>query len=35
VPRERLLAELVQADPGLPQELADALPDTIDDLVRV
>lgn len=32
VSRERALASLVQADPQLSRELADALPDTIDDL---
>ncbi len=32
VPRERALASLVQADPGLRRDLAEALPDTIDDL---
>jgi prevent-host-death family protein len=32
VPRERLLASIVQADPGLRRDLADALPDTVDEL---
>lgn len=32
VPRERVLASLVQADPELARELAEALPDTTDDL---
>jgi prevent-host-death family protein len=32
VPRQRVLENLVQADPGLKQELAELLPDTIDDL---
>ncbi len=32
LPRERALASLVQADPGLRRDLAEALPDTIDDL---
>jgi prevent-host-death family protein len=32
VPRERALASLTQADPGLGHDLAKALPDTIDDL---
>jgi prevent-host-death family protein len=32
VPRERALAVLTQADVGLRQELAEALPDTIDEL---
>lgn len=32
VSRQRALATLVQADPALRDELADALPDTIDDL---
>lgn len=32
VSRQRVLATLVQADPALRDELADALPDTIDDL---
>jgi prevent-host-death family protein len=32
VPRERVVAALVQADPALRGELADALPDTIDQL---
>jgi prevent-host-death family protein len=31
VPRERLMARFVQADPGLRQDLADALDDTIED----
>ncbi len=32
VPRDRVLAGLTQADPGLRDELAGALPDTIDEL---
>lgn len=32
VPRERALAALRQADPGLRQDLDEALPDTIEDL---
>lgn len=32
VPRQRVLDALVQADPSLARELAEALPDTIDDL---
>jgi prevent-host-death family protein len=32
VPRERLFASIVQADPGLRRDLADALPDTVDEL---
>jgi prevent-host-death family protein len=32
VPRERALASLEQADPGLSHNLAEALPNTIDDL---
>ncbi|TMC07467.1 MAG: type II toxin-antitoxin system prevent-host-death family antitoxin [Chloroflexi bacterium] len=32
VPRERLMARFVQADPGLRRDLADALDDTIEDL---
>jgi prevent-host-death family protein len=32
VPRERMLSALVQADPGLGSELAEALPDTVDEL---
>lgn len=32
VPRERALTSLVQADPALRRDLAEALPDTIDDL---
>ena len=32
VPRHRVLDGLVQADPGLRDELAEALPDTVDDL---
>jgi prevent-host-death family protein len=32
VPRERVIASLVQADPGLTNDLAAAQPDTIDDL---
>jgi prevent-host-death family protein len=32
VPRERALASLIQADPELSRELADALPDTVDEL---
>ena len=35
VPRERLLAALIQADPGLRQDLAEALPDTVDDIPGV
>jgi prevent-host-death family protein len=31
VPRERAAAALVRADAGLSGELADALPDTVDD----
>jgi prevent-host-death family protein len=32
VPRRRVLAGLTQADAGLREELAEALPDTIDEL---
>ncbi|HEV3072754.1 MAG TPA: type II toxin-antitoxin system prevent-host-death family antitoxin [Solirubrobacteraceae bacterium] len=32
VPRQRAMDSLVQADAGLTRELADALPETIDDL---
>ncbi len=32
VPRQRAMDSLVQADAGLTGELAQALPDTIDDL---
>jgi prevent-host-death family protein len=32
VPRDRALASLVRADPGLRRDLDAALPDTIDDL---
>lgn len=32
VPRQRALASLVQADAALRDELAAALPDTVDDL---
>ena len=32
VPRERALAGLTQADPGLRRDLVEALPDTVDDL---
>jgi prevent-host-death family protein len=32
VPKERVLASLVQADAELARELAEALPDTTDDL---
>jgi prevent-host-death family protein len=32
VPRETALASLVQADPALRRELAEALPDTVDEL---
>jgi hypothetical protein len=32
VPRRRVISGLVQADPRLRDELAEALPDTIDDL---
>jgi hypothetical protein len=32
VPRERVLAALVQAGPALGAELADALPGTVDEL---
>ena len=32
VPRQRVIDALVQADAGLTAQLADALPDTIDDL---
>ncbi len=32
VPRERALAALTQADPALRDQLADALPDTVDEL---
>jgi hypothetical protein len=32
VPRQRAVDSLVQADAGLARELAEALPDTIDDL---
>jgi prevent-host-death family protein len=32
VPRERVLAALTQADPGLRDDLDEALPDTVDEL---
>jgi prevent-host-death family protein len=32
VPRERLAARFVQADPGLRRDLEEAFPDTVDDL---
>ena len=32
VPRERLMARFVQADPGLRRDLADALDDAMDDV---
>ena len=32
VPRQRVLDALAQADSGLRDELADALPDTVDEL---
>jgi prevent-host-death family protein len=32
VPRERAFAQLVQADAGLLDDLAEALPETIDEL---
>lgn len=32
VTRERVMASLIQADPSLRDELANALPDTVDDL---
>lgn len=32
IARERALDALVQADPGLRSELAEALPDTVDEL---
>ncbi len=32
IPRERALASLVQADSGLRHDLAQALPDTVDEL---
>ncbi len=32
VPRERVLAALTQADAALREDLAQALPDTVDDL---
>lgn len=32
VPRRRVLDGMVQADPALARELAEALPDTIDEL---
>ena len=32
VPRERVIGALVQADVGLRAELAEALPDTVDDV---
>jgi hypothetical protein len=32
VPRQRALDALVQADPGLRDDLAEALPDTVDEL---
>lgn len=32
VPRQRVIDALVQADPALRDDLADALPDTVDDL---
>jgi prevent-host-death family protein len=31
VPRERALAAFAQADPGLREDLSDALPDTVDE----
>jgi prevent-host-death family protein len=32
VPRDQALASLTQADPGLRHDLAEALPDTVDEL---
>jgi prevent-host-death family protein len=32
VPHDRIISALVQADPSLSDELAEALPDTIDEL---
>jgi antitoxin (DNA-binding transcriptional repressor) of toxin-antitoxin stability system len=32
IPRERVVAALVQADPGLHRDLDDALPQTVDEL---
>jgi prevent-host-death family protein len=32
VPRQRVVDGLVQADPGLRDELGEALPDTVDEL---
>ncbi len=32
VPRRRVIDSLVQADPALARELAEALPDTVDEL---
>jgi prevent-host-death family protein len=32
VPRERVVGALVQSDPGLGNQLDDALPDTVDDV---
>jgi prevent-host-death family protein len=32
VPRQRVIDALVQADPALRRELADALPDLVDEL---
>ena len=32
VPRERVLRAMTQADPALHRELADALPDTVDEV---
>jgi hypothetical protein len=32
VPRERVIGALVQADAGLREDLAEALPDTVDEL---
>jgi hypothetical protein len=32
VPRERVISALTQADPALSDELAETLPDTIDEL---
>lgn len=32
VPRERVLSALTQADAGLSKELANALPDTVEEL---
>lgn len=32
VPRQRVVDALVQSDPALRRELADALPDTVDEL---